>query len=322
MKRLILLKDEFAAQKSRRGLPNICDYLMYLGYREHYGDDCLTAKAYATANLFTKHEKHIYGSDLIVGSIYGKFSSKYSQGELANAGRVAGSFGKNHFWTNADHFGADFETALSLGVGGMIKKIEDSLERHKGDEKKRVFLNAALITMSGFSEMIRGYGEAALEKAKETGSAELFEAAKICEKISLEKPETFREALQLIWLIHLSFLYENRYAMALGRLDQYLYPFYEKDGISRDEALELMECALYKIHESSVYAGGDDVVNIAIGDGIRERVQLGCTFCLQLLRRGFFRHVLQQPLNVGSRTGVTAAGVIVVCRRLTAGRRV
>jgi formate C-acetyltransferase len=57
--------------------------------------------------------------------------------------------------------------------------------------------------------------------------------------------------------------------MALGRLDRYLYPFYKTDkndkNITREKALELMECTLYKIYESNIFTGGDDVVNIAIG---------------------------------------------------------
>ncbi|MCL2816241.1 MAG: pyruvate formate lyase family protein, partial [Oscillospiraceae bacterium] len=254
-------------------MPNISDYLMYLGYRDHYNDDSLTAKAHATVKLFTAHEKHIYENDLIVGSLQGKFSDKYTQGELANAGRIAGSYGKNWFWTNFDHYAPDFETPLKIGVGGLIGKIKTSIVRYKNNAKKQIFLNAALIAMTGFSEMIKGYGEAALQKAKETGKPELFEAAKICEKIALEKPGTFREALQLVWFIHLSFLYENRYAMALGRLDQYLYPFYRKDIktkiITRESALEFVECTLYKIHENNLYLGAD-VVNIAIGGATRD----------------------------------------------------
>jgi formate C-acetyltransferase len=268
MDKLNLLKDEFAAV-SRKGLPNITDYLMYLGYREHYADDSLTAKAYAISKLFTGHEKYIYDSDLIAGSIYGKFSDKCSGAELAEAAKITGNYGKNYYWTNVDHFAADYETPLAIGIGGMIEKIKKSIELYKSDEKKRIFLNAALITMTGFSQMIRDYGEAARKKAEETGSAELFEAAEICSKIAVSKPESFREALQLVWLIHLSFLYENRYAMALGRLDQYLYPFYRKDiengVITRGRALELIECTLYKIYECNVYTGNDDVVNIAIG---------------------------------------------------------
>ncbi|MCL2158214.1 MAG: hypothetical protein FWH48_02270 [Oscillospiraceae bacterium] len=270
MKNLQLLKEEFNEVKKAKGenLCNICDYLMYQGYRAHYGDEPILAKGHAIASLFASHEKHIYESDLIIGSIKGKFSDKYAVGELEKAGQIAFSYGKNSFWTNADHFAADFETPLKIGVGGMIEKIKIAIKRHKKNKKKLLFLSAALISMEGFSEMIKGYGEAAQKKAEETGSVELLEAAKICERIALLPPQTFREALQLLWLIHLSFLYEGRYAMALGRLDLYLYPFYKKDKLPRERALELMECALYKIHEASIYQGGDDVVNIAIG-GVR-----------------------------------------------------
>ena len=271
MEHLKLLKEEFAQMRAhRQGLPNICDLLMYEGYKAQYAEDALTAKAYATAELFMSHEKYIYENDLIIGSVYGKFSDKYTPEERNHAARIAGSYGKNGFWTNADHFAPDFETPLKIGVGGMIEKIQKSIGRYKNNPKKQIFLNAALISMNGFSEMIKGYGRAAREKAKEKNNAELFAAADICEKIALKKPENFREALQLVWFIHLSFLYEGRYAMALGRLDSYLYPFYKKDKISRERALELMECMLYKIHESSIYAGGDDVVNIAIGGVTRE----------------------------------------------------
>lgn len=268
MERLDLLKNEFKSV-NKKYLPNICDYMMYLGYRERYLSDSLTAKAYATAKLFTEHEKYIYENDLIVGSIRGKFSDKYTQGQLIHASKIAGSFGKNYFWTNADHFAADFETPLEIGVGGMIEKIKKSMDEHKNDKKKRIFLNAALITMKGFSKMIVQYGEAAYKKAKMTNDPELFEAAKICAKIALDKPSGFREALQLVWFIHISFLYENRYAMALGRMDRYLYPFYKKENISRKRALELVENTLYKIHESSIYTGADDVVNIAVG-GVKQ----------------------------------------------------
>lgn len=54
---------------------------------------------------------------------------------------------------------------------------------------------------------------------------------------------------------------EGRYAMALGRLDQYLYPFYQTDiekGIITDEqVVELLENVFIKLQ--------DDIVNICIG---------------------------------------------------------
>ena len=114
MYKLKLLKEELARAKiNRKSLDNICDYMMYLGYKEHYNDDSLTAKAYATAKLFTGHEKRIYDNDLIIGSVYGKFSDKYTVGELDYAAKITNSFGKNTFLTNSDHFAPDFETPLN-----------------------------------------------------------------------------------------------------------------------------------------------------------------------------------------------------------------
>ena len=53
--------------------------------------------------------------------------------------------------------------------------------------------------------------------------------------------------------------------MAFGRMDQFLYPYYRRDvdrGIlTRETALELLSCTLYKIAD----VGRDDVCNIVIG---------------------------------------------------------
>jgi Pyruvate-formate lyase len=242
---------------------NITHYLLYKGLSEHFDKSAADAKAYATAYVFKNHKKHIYENDLIVGSIIGKFDieNKISENELNYAGYIVGNYGVRSFTTNADHFAPDFETPLKIGIGGIIEKIKTSMNTNKS-AKQLTFLNNALITMEAFSEMIRQYGEAAKSHSKP-------EITEICERISLQKPDTFREALQLVWLIHVSFLYENRYAMALGRMDQYLYPFYKRDidnGIlTNEEAIEFISCTLYKIYEQHLFTGGDDVVNIAVG---------------------------------------------------------
>lgn len=250
----------------------INNYLFYQGLTNHFGEYTLTAKSYATAHVFTNHYKHIYENDLIAGSISGKYDieDKIDINELNYANGIVNSYGARSFTTNADHYAPDFVTPLQIGIGGIISNINKSIEIYKNDDGKITFLNGALITMTAFSKMIQQYGEAAKIKANELGGKkELLEISRICDKISMNKPDTLHEALQLVWLIHLSFLYENRYAMALGRFDQYLYPFYKNDidngFITNDEAVDLIACTLYKIYEQHHFTGGDDVVNIAIG---------------------------------------------------------
>ena len=267
MDRLALLKQELTTM-DYTGFHRVENYYKYLGHRQqleiHPDAHPLESKAHAVAMLFTAHEKHIYDNDLIAGSIRGCYSKAYSIGELDHADKLVNSFGKNTFWTNADHDAVNYSMALEHGIGGLIGKIEASQKTHS-DSKKRRFLKSAYITMTAFSQMINSYGDAAHKKAQLTNAPNIYEIARICHKISWQKPDSFHEALQLVWLIHISFLYEGRYAMALGRLDQYLYPYYEKDDISRSHATELVACTLYKIYEWHLFHLGDDVVNIAIG---------------------------------------------------------
>lgn len=256
---------------------NILKYLKYLGYAEHFDAPAPIARAYAVESLFCEHKKHIYENDLIAGSTRGLLSDTVdlTDAVIKKAEKVCDSYGTNGFWTNVDHYAPDFETFLRDGVGGTIENIQHSLKTHKNDkdfEKKKVFLQAAEISMRAFGKMIAQYGEAAElgveTAANQTNKDNLLKIAKICEKIKWEKPDSFHEALQLVWLVHIAFLYEGRYAMALGRMDQYLHPFYKHDlargSITHEMALELVACTLYKIGERR-YFGGDDVVNIAIG---------------------------------------------------------
>jgi pyruvate formate-lyase/glycerol dehydratase family glycyl radical enzyme len=274
MKRLSLLKEEIASVPLK-GKP-VTQYLMYLGYSEHFDNEVPIARAFAIESLFTRHEPFIYKNDLIAGSLRGRMSDdpELTDATLARAAGLVSSYGSNHFWTNADHFAPDYKTFLEDGVGGTLEKIDKSKEVHRHDpdaKKKLTFLRAAEIAMRAFGRMILRYGEAAeataAQSTEQIDKDNFLEIARICRKLSVDKPETFREALQLVWLTHIAFVYEGRYAMALGRLDQYLYPFYLRDiqsgRLARGEALELVECTLYKIGEMRLF-GGDDVVNIAI----------------------------------------------------------
>lgn len=273
MNRLQRLKLEMAALPAKSTL--IAPYLMYLGYCGHLDEPSPIARAYAFESLLTRHETHIYRSDVIAGSLRGRLSDDpaLTPAMLGHANELVQSYGSNHFLTNADHFAPDYETFLADGVVGTLGKIRQSMLAHREDhdaEKKLTFLTAAEITMRAFRVTISRYGDTARAMSEACGGAErenLLEMARICGKLTARKPDTFREALQLVWFAHTAFVYEGRYAMALGRLDQYLYPFYQRDTASglltRAQALELVECTLYKIGEQRLF-GGDDVVNIAI----------------------------------------------------------
>lgn len=256
-----------------RNQQSIRNYLMYLGYRDHYDDPIGISRAYACESLFINHRKKVFFNDLTVGSSYGLLAEQYGVNKalLKKSTQIVNSYGNRTFLHNVDHYAPDYATILSDGVGGILEKIHSSMEKYVDDQEKTTFLKSTEIAITAFGKMIAQYGEEArktAQNADETQQEQLLIAADICDRISVKKPETFREALQLVWLIYIAFQYEGRYAMALGRMDQYLYPYYKRDiesGIlTREFAKSLIECTLYKIGENR-YFGSDDVVNIAIG---------------------------------------------------------
>jgi len=80
---------------------------------------------------------------------------------------------------------------------------------------------------------------------------ELEKISEVCHLITTRAPETWWEALQLHWFSHL--INHANGAHQVGRFDQYIYPFYKQDiesgKLTRDEAMELLECLWVKMTE-------------------------------------------------------------------------
>jgi trans-4-hydroxy-L-proline dehydratase len=114
---------------------------------------------------------------------------------------------------------------------------------------------------------------------------ELLEIARICEKVPARAPETFHEALQHYWFVHLGVISElNTWdSFNPGRLDQHLLPFYRAEirrgSLTEERAKELLQAFWIKFNnqpappkvgvtaeESSTYT---DFALINLG-GVRE----------------------------------------------------
>ncbi|HPQ33161.1 MAG TPA: glycyl radical protein [Tenuifilaceae bacterium] len=94
---------------------------------------------------------------------------------------------------------------------------------------------------------------AATEK-NEVRLNELLDMIRICRKVPAQAPETFHEALQHYWFMHLGVITElNPWdSFNPGRLDQHLYPFYQKeiaDGtLTKEKAIELLHAFWIKFN--------------------------------------------------------------------------
>lgn len=141
------------------------------------------------------------------------------------------------------HLAVEYEKVMRLGLKDYERRTREAMERLELTEaenlKKFYFYQAILIVIEAVRNFASRYSELALAQAAglEKGepdemrrAAELREMARILSKVPYEPAESFAEALQSMWLIHLVLQIEsNGHSLSYGRMDQYLYPFYKKD---------------------------------------------------------------------------------------------
>jgi formate C-acetyltransferase len=263
------------------------DYFRYQGYKNSKASDPSAVRADGIYALFTLPEPFIYQNDLIVGSIRPIFVDDVDEKEAEAAAEYGKKYPGRGFGQNGDHFAPDYFTAVELGIPGLIEKIEKSKIAHKDSESALIFLDSMKKTLVGLIEKFRAYAAKAeaLKTAEGYDAARLDRIAENCLALTVGAPQTFEQGLQLVWMIHNCFVSEGKYAMALGRIDRFLYPLYEKDvksgALDDDRATELVANTFAKICEHR-YMGYDDVVNICIG-GVDENgddAVTGLTYCV------------------------------------------
>lgn len=258
------LYDEICQETNEEFAPF---YYRYLGYRQDIAAKPSTFRANGIYALFTKTKPVIMKNELIAGNTKSLYTNADKK-TLENAKRVVEKFADRTFSTNKDHYAPNYRHLLKVGLTGLIKEIDSSLGIYEKDSEKYETLSAMKHTLLGFCQMIKNYAIAAQECKNKTGydPTRLDEIIKNCNAIVKGKPETFTQALQLVWFCHTAFVMEGRYAMALGRMDQYLYPFYKKDTeqglITNKQVVELLENIFIRLT--------DDVVNICIGGQDKE----------------------------------------------------
>ncbi|MGT2934581.1 formate C-acetyltransferase [Streptococcus castoreus] len=125
------------------------------------------------------------------------------------------------------HIIMDFPAILEHGIQYYINILSDKMT----EQPDNSFFKAGYIIFLAMRDHFLRYADLAQAmSAKSNGKRrnELEKIAQICHKLSKEKPESFYEALQLLWMTSIVGQYEsNASSLSLGRTDQYLYPFYK-----------------------------------------------------------------------------------------------
>jgi formate C-acetyltransferase len=151
------------------------------------------------------------------------------------------------------HIAVNYANIINLGLKHYEERTRAALSSldlsTMENLHKSYFYDAILIVIDAVKEFAARYSTLATELAEqetdEKRKRELLLMAETCKKVPYNKAETFLEAVQSVWFIHLILQIEsNGHSLSYGRMDQYLQPFLQKDlqngTITEDEALEVM----------------------------------------------------------------------------------
>lgn len=146
----------------------------------------------------------------------------------------------------------DFKKDIQESIA-KLDTLNDSNVDDKQEELKAIEITAdALIS---FAERYSKYAKSLTDKETDKKrKAELLEIARVCTRVPQHAPETFHEALQYYWFVHLGVITElNTWdSFNPGRLDQHLFPFYKKGladkSLTEAKARELLQAFWIKFN--------------------------------------------------------------------------
>lgn len=165
----------------------------------------------------------------------------------------------------------------------------DKLSMENPDDIDRIYYyKSVLDTTEGVMAYAKRLSDYAFELAEKESNpqrkAELRKIGEVNAHVPANAPRTYQEALQSVWTVESLFMIEeNQTGLSVGRVDQYIYPFYEADKkagrLTDYEAFEIAGCFLIKCSEmmwvssaggSKHFAGYQPFVNMCVGGLKRE----------------------------------------------------
>jgi formate C-acetyltransferase len=166
------------------------------------------------------------------------------------------------------HHNPNYKKILEKGLGAIIEEAKAfKAGVPVNDRVTKEWYDAVVLALQGGGILSKRYAELAGylagEAETERQKSELLEIARICRKVPMQGADSFHEALQSVWFVH-TILHSSLNYTSIGRVDQYLWPYYKKDlesgVISKSYARELLGSFLVKFNER-VQLNNDHIEN-------------------------------------------------------------
>ena len=165
---------------------------------------------------------------------------------------------------------ADFAPTIRDGLDARLLEIDARLARCRaeGDAEGIEFLENATLSVKAVLDLAERYDAAGAARPSYQAVAPALRKGS----------HTLHEALQTLRILHFAMWCEGEYHCGLGRIDQYLFPYYEADvkagRLTEETALEEMEEFFISCNrDSDLYIGvqqGDNGQSVMLGGVTRE----------------------------------------------------
>ncbi len=155
----------------------------------------------------------------------------------------------------------DYEKIIGKGLLAVLDEIDKNDDGRASDyyESMRISIRAVLDLTARYAAAARAQG--------------LSDVADVLDHVPARGARTLHEALQSLRILHFAMWCEGDYHNTLGRFDQYMRPYFEKDlsegRLTEDDALELIEEFFLACNrDSDLYTGmqqGDNGQSMVLG---------------------------------------------------------
>ena len=233
---------------------------------ELVGDDLLAGGQF---NVFTsmclskkeakKREKLIYGKKGCNAAM--KWFHDHGYG---NSGASSG------------HLISDYARVLKIGFKGIYAELEEIYNSMSENDKKThggAQIKAMMICAKMPQKLALRYSklckDMAEKETREERRAELIKMSANLKQIPWEPAKDFYQAVQSLWLMHMLVMTDENYpgpGVSFGRLDQYLYPYYQaskEQGMTDETMKEILGC--FWFHCNTAY---DSQIRVGANQGI------------------------------------------------------
>lgn len=163
--------------------------------------------------------------------------------------------GELNEWSAMGHVVPDHDAVLRKGLGGLLAELQQKLadaQRAK-DDTAADFYQSALWSLEGVQQYLGQWAARAQAEADNTsdaaGRANMEAVAERLRRLQTQPPASFHDAAQLVFTMHCC-LHLVGELTSVGRLDQMLWPFLERESLSTEQAQDIIDCFWLKIGEN------------------------------------------------------------------------